>query len=145
MTGVSLVESIKLERCVIVLNQELPPGKAANAAAVIALTIGQRHPELVGQPLVDASQVSHPGLIPIGIAVLSGSAEQLCTLRQNAAEAGSIDLIDFPQEGQQTKNYASFQEEITKVLLDDMVYLGVALVGRKKAISKLVADFTLFT
>ncbi|KQN52288.1 hypothetical protein ASE93_03865 [Serratia sp. Leaf50] len=138
------VENIRLERCVIVLNQSLTPGRAANAAAVIALTIGQRHPQLVGQPLVDASDVSHPGLIPLGIAVLSGSGTQLRELRQKAAELGNIDLIDFPVQGQQTKNYASFQEAVAIIPLDDMDYSGVALVGAKKAISKIVADLALF-
>ena len=38
------------QRCVIVLDRELPIGKAANAAAVIALTIGQRHPQLSALP-----------------------------------------------------------------------------------------------
>jgi len=138
------VKNIKLERCVIVLNQSLTPGRAANAAAVIALTIGQRHPQLVGQPLVDASDVSHPGLIPLGIAVLSGSGTQLRELRQKAAELGNIDLIDFPVQGQQTKNYASFQEAVAIIPLNEMEYSGVALVGGKKAISKIVADLTLF-
>ncbi|HTJ98435.1 MAG TPA: DUF2000 family protein, partial [Bordetella sp.] len=53
------------ERCVVVVDKQLPAGRAANAAAVLALTIGQRYPALVGQPLVDASGVEHPGLIPI--------------------------------------------------------------------------------
>ena len=43
------------DRCVIVLDRDLPIGRAANAAAVIALTIGQRHPALVGDPFLDAS------------------------------------------------------------------------------------------
>ena len=36
-------------RCVMILQNDLAPGKAANAAAVIALTLGQRHPALVGE------------------------------------------------------------------------------------------------
>jgi hypothetical protein len=40
-------------RCAIVVDVNLPPGRAANAAAVIALTIGQRHPNLVGAALLN--------------------------------------------------------------------------------------------
>ena len=60
-------------RCVVVLNQDLASGKAANAAAVIALTLGQRHPGLVGHTLSDAYGQQYPGLIPVGIPVLSAA------------------------------------------------------------------------
>ena len=65
--------AVSPDRCAIVLDRDLPIGQAANAAAVIAVTIGQRHPVLVGEQLVDASGFTHPGLIPIGIAVLATS------------------------------------------------------------------------
>src|SRR5215470_5934358 len=68
-------------RCVIVLDQALPIGRAANAAAVIALTLGNRHPHLAGPDLVDASGHAHPGLIPIGIAVLAASGQELNAAR----------------------------------------------------------------
>jgi hypothetical protein len=41
------------ERCVIVVHKDLSVGHAANAAAVVALTLGQRHPALVGEPFVE--------------------------------------------------------------------------------------------
>jgi Protein of unknown function (DUF2000) len=40
-------------RCVVVVDESLPPGRAANAAAVIALTLGKRHPHLAGPDLID--------------------------------------------------------------------------------------------
>jgi hypothetical protein len=129
-------------RCVIVVDSALPPGLAANAAAVIALTIGARHPALVGAPLVDASGLEHPGLIPIGIAVLATSQDDLGTLRVRASEVG-CDLVDFPVQGQQTTNYQAFRDAVAIVKTPDLRYLSVALVGEKKAISKLVANFAL--
>ena len=55
------------ERCVIVVDESLPAGLAANAAAVLALTLGAREPDLVGADFVDADAQPHPGLIPIGL------------------------------------------------------------------------------
>ncbi|MDP9124685.1 MAG: DUF2000 domain-containing protein [Pseudomonadota bacterium] len=138
------VEAIKPTptRCVIVVNSALPPGLAANAAAVIALTIGARHPALLGAPLVDASGLEHPGLIPIGIAVLAASQDDLGTLRVRASEV-ECDLVDFPVQGQQTTNYQAFRDAVAIVKTQDLRYVGVALVGEKKAISKLVANFAL--
>jgi hypothetical protein len=40
--------AVSPDRCVTVLDRELPIGQASHAAAVIAVTIGQRHPVLVG-------------------------------------------------------------------------------------------------
>lgn len=69
------------ERCVIVVHKDLSVGHAANAAAVVALTLGQRHPALVGEPFVDGSGFAHPGLIPIGITVLSAPENDLSEIR----------------------------------------------------------------
>lgn len=74
-------------RCVIAIDQSPPVGRSANAAAVIALTIGQRHPVLVSEPLIDASGFRHPGLIPIGIAVLVASQDTLSEIRQKGMES----------------------------------------------------------
>ncbi len=68
-------------RCVIIIDTDLPAGRAASAAAAIALTIGARHPQLVGSPLVDASGLRAPGLIPIGIPVLAAPQSELNALR----------------------------------------------------------------
>lgn len=104
-----LVEENRPARCVLVMNDAVVGGYLANAIAVIALTVGQRHPYFVGNPLVDASGFSHPGLIPIGIPMLKCSKEQLAELRAKALEKG-CDVVDFSVQGQQMKNYGEFLE-----------------------------------
>jgi hypothetical protein len=130
------------QRCVIVIDNELPAGKAANAAAVLALTVGQRHPALVGEPLVDASGCAHPGLIPIGIAVLAASQDALATIRDKAI-AASCDVVTFPVQGQQTTDYAAFRDAVAIVETGDLRYVGLALIGDKKPVSKAVANLGL--
>ncbi|TCL68508.1 hypothetical protein EDC14_101348 [Hydrogenispora ethanolica] len=129
-------------RCVIILDQELPVGRAVNAAAVIALTIGQRHPVLVGEPLVDGAGFAHPGLIPIGIAVLAASRSELGEIRRKGLETG-CDVIDFPVEGQQTTDYQAFREAVAGIEPEAIQYAGVALVGQKKAVRKIVGNLGL--
>ena len=130
------------QRCVIVVDAALPVGKAANAAAVIALTVGQRHPELVGAALVDADGIAHPGLIPIGIAVLAAGREELPGIRAKGVEIG-CDVVDFPVQGQETNDYQAFCDAVGKVATVDLNYLGVALIGEKKPISRIVANIGL--
>lgn len=85
-------------RCVIVVDRDLPRGRLANAVAVIALTVGQRHPVLVGAPLVDGAGFAHPGLIPIGVTMLAASRDELPAIRRQALATG-CDVVDFPVTG----------------------------------------------
>jgi len=64
-------------RCVVVVNQELAPGLAANAAAVMAVTLGARLPALVGDDFEDATGDRHAGLITTGLPVLRAPAQEL--------------------------------------------------------------------
>ena len=129
-------------RCVIVVDAALPAGRAANAAAVIALTLGRRHPHLAGADLVDGSGEAHPGLIPIGIAVLAGTAAELGALRAKAVKAG-VDVVDFPAQGQLTTDYAAFGAAVAAVATTDLTYVGVGIYGDRKAVGKLVGRFAL--
>lgn len=125
------------DRCVMVMDKALTGGHLANAIAVIALTAGQRHPVLVGEPLVDASGFVHPGLIPIGIPMLCAQQLDLLGIRQTAIDNG-CDVVDFPVEGQQTKNYEEFVEMTAQIRQEDMKYTGIAIIGQKKVINKIV-------
>ena len=83
------------ERCVIVVDQALPPGLAGNAAAVLALSVGAAFSQLPGQDLVDADGSRHPGLIPMGLPVLAAPTDRLPDLRTAALDAG-LHVVDFP-------------------------------------------------
>lgn len=130
-------------RCVMILNASLTPGKAANAAAVIALTLGQRHPELVGEALEDAEARRYPGLIPYGIPVLAASESEMNTVRTLCDES-SCDLVLFPEEGQATTDYAAFCTAIRAIPGPAWRLLGMAVVGEKKAVRKLTARLKLY-
>jgi hypothetical protein len=134
--------TVSPNRCVIVLDKNLPIGQAANAAAVLAVTVGQRHPVLVGDQLVDASGFTHPGLIPIGIAVLATSRGDLRDIRQKGFEAG-CDVVDLPTAGQRTTNYQAFREMVAAVEARDLEYVGVALIGGRNQIGKIVGRLAL--
>jgi len=141
-TPVMPTNSSQPDRCVIVLDQALPAGRRANAAAVIALTIGARHPGLVGEPLSDASGFPHPGLIPIGIPVLAAEQEVLPEIRRKALSSG-CDVVDFPVEGQLTTDYQVFRQAVAAIPADEISYNGVALIGNKKEIGKIVGHLKL--
>lgn len=137
-------EAEEQKRCAIVVDAALPPGKAANAAAVIALTLGKRHPDLAGADLVDASGHRHPGLIPIGIAVLAAPAAALGAVRDRAIRA-ALDVVDFPSQGQQTNDYAEFCARVAHLATEELSYVGIGIYGVRKAVGRIVGKFPLLT
>ena len=130
------------ERCVIVVDQDLPSGLAADAAAVLALTLGAREPCLAGADFVDGDGESHPGLIPIGLPVLRATRDELVELRQRAA-ADCVSVIDFPVFGQQTNNYDEFRGMVAATAAAELSYLGVAVSGSRRAVGRLTGRFAL--
>lgn len=134
--------TIEPMRCVAVIDHALPIGNAANAAAVLALTMGKRQPQLAGEPLVDASGHAHPGLIPIGIPVLGAPGNELAAIRGKAVAAG-LEVVDFPVQGQETNDYAEFQRLVSATNPDALRYLGVMIYGAKKKVSRIVGRYSL--
>ena len=129
-------------RCVAVIDAALPPGHAANAAAVMALTMGARRPQLAGDTLLDRDGNQHPGLIPIGLPVLGAPGSDLPRLREKALAAG-LDVVDFPAAGQTTTDYALFQSMMRETAPDEVRYVGVMLYGERKKVSRVVGKYGL--
>jgi uncharacterized protein DUF2000 len=127
---------------VIVVDEDLPAGLAANAAAVLALTLGAREPGLVGADFVDADAEPHPGLIPIGLPVLCASRADLVVLRRGAAADG-VRVVDFPAFGQQTNDYDEFRGMVAATPAAELSYLGVALSGSARAVRRLTGRLAL--
>ena len=130
------------DRCVIVVDEDLPAGLAANAAAVLALTLGAREPGLVGADFVDADAGRHPGLIPIGLPVLRATRDDLVEIRRSAAVDG-VGVVDFPAFGQQTNDYDEFRGMVAATRAADLSYLGVALSGSARAVRRLTGRLAL--
>ena len=126
----------------IVVDEDLPAGLAANAAAVLALTLGAREPGLVGADFVDADAEPHPGLIPIGLPVLRASRVELVELRRRAGADG-VKVVDFPVFGQQTNDYEEFRGMVASTPASDLSYLGVALSGSARAVRRLTGRLAL--
>jgi hypothetical protein len=129
-------------RCVIVIDEALPPGLAANAAGVLALTLGATVEGLVGTDAVDADGEIHRGLIPMGLPVLVAPRDQLGALRARAVDAG-VGVVDFPTFGQQTTDYEAFRGRVARTPSADLEYLGVALHGPRRAIGRLTGSLRL--
>ncbi len=118
---------------VVVIDRELPKGLAANAAAVLSLTLGAHRPALVGADFTDGSGGEHLGLIPAGLPVLGAGSAELPAIRAAARER-NLFVVDFPSFGQQTNDYGEFRAAVAATPPDELVYLAMLISGPKKAV-----------
>ena len=95
----------ELDKCVLVIDEAMPRGLAANTAAILGITWGRLRPELVGEDVTDAAGAIHPGIIRTPVPVLSGRPETFQTLRRQLAELEFADVA--AAVGKKRKNGAA--------------------------------------
>jgi len=130
------------ERCVIVVDAALPAGLAANAAAVLAVTLGAREPGVVGDDIVDGDDRIHAGLFRNGLPILKAARADLTELRERAADAG-LGVVDLPAFGQQTNDYEEFRSAVARTAAADLEYLGLAVYGERRPVGRLTGNLSL--
>ena len=65
------------EKCVMILDENLPLGLIANTAAIMGITLGKHLPEVVGEDVLDRSGNVHLGIIEFPVPVLKSSPEAI--------------------------------------------------------------------
>ncbi len=132
------------DKCVIVIDQDMPLGFIANTAAVLSLSIGKRHPEMIGQDIPDHAGDFHQGITILPVPILKGTADSLAKLREvlkpHEPELTVIDLISATRT---TQNYSEYATEMKETPLDLQIYSGIALYGRKKLVNKFTGNLGL--
>ena len=122
------------------VDETLAPGLAANAAAVMAMTLGAKVPDLVGEDFTDGAGEPHAGLITTGLPVLRAPAAELRALRARAVEA-EVGVVGMPAFAHRTNDYDEFRMLVTQTGAPD--YLGLALYGPHKTLRSLTGSFGL--
>lgn len=133
------------EKCVIVLDENLPLGLVANTAAILGITLGKMLPEVVGADVLDRSGKPHLGIIEFPVPVLRGSSEVIRGIREKLyrPEFQELTAVDFSNLAQGCKTYDEFLEKMGQVPEDALQYLGVAICGVKKKVNQLTGSMPL--
>ncbi len=115
-------------KCVIVIDQDLPIGVIANTAAVLAINLGKMFPEFIGHDFKDNAGDPHHGITTIAIPILKSSGILLKDMRQ-AVKTYEPDLtvIDLITATQTTKSYADYVRHFEGTPIEQLEYLGLAL------------------
>ena len=78
----------KNEKCVMVIDGNLPLGIIANTAAILGITLGKKMPEVVGEDVTDGSGNIHFGIIEFPVPVLKGTPEAIREIREKLYQPG---------------------------------------------------------
>ncbi len=133
------------EKCVMIIDGNLPPGILANTAAIMGITLGKRMPEVVGADVYDGTGNGHLGIITFPVPVLKGNAEAIRRIRERLYETEFSDLtaVDFSDLAQGCKTYDEFVEKMKEIPETELNYLGIAICGAKRKVNKLTGSMAL--
>ena len=133
------------EKCVMVINAELPLGLIANTAGILGVTLGKMAPQIVGEDVTDQTGNPHLGVVAISVPILSVSKEKLKTIREQLyqPEFSELTVVDFSDIAQSCKNYPEYIEKIANVTEEEITYFGIGIYGPKKRVNKLTGDLPL--
>ena len=133
------------EKCVLVLDPQLPPGLIANTAAILGITLGKALPEAVGPDVADQGGNPHRGIIAFPVPVLKGTPECIRALRAALyrPEFQAVTAVDFSDLAQGCKTYEEFIAKMAQAPACSLRYFGVALCGPKKLVNQLTGSLPL--
>ena len=131
------------DKCVMVVDRELPVGMAVNATAVLAVTLGRKIESIVGPDVADASGGSHAGLVNIPIPVLKAGVEAVGDIRSKAVTMDGLLVVGFTDAARTSKTYEEYTEKMAVSATEELGYLGVALYGDKKLVNRLTGSLPL--
>ena len=134
-----------MSKCVMVIDEKLPIGLIANTAAILGTTLGKKIPDFVGEDFTDQAGYEHLGIVANPIPILKGDKDIIKTIRKRLYEPEFKDMVvvDFTNVAQTCNSYPEFVVRMSRVLEEDMQYLGVAICGEKKKVNKLTGSMPL--
>ncbi|NDO45907.1 DUF2000 domain-containing protein [Clostridium sp. MD294] len=137
--------NLQYEKCVMIIDGQLPIGIIANTAAIMGITLGKNIPEVVGNDVYDKTGNKHLGIITFPIPILKGDIQTIKTIRQKLyqPEYSDLTVVDFSDVAQMCNSYTEFIIKIKSVAEAELNYIGIALCGKKRKINKLTANIAL--
>lgn len=132
------------DKCVIVVDAELPVGLALNTAAILSLTIGRHVDGVLGNDVKDADGFLHRGITSLPVPILRGDTATLASLVVAAAAVPEVFEVDFTKTAQTSRTYDEYTARMAETATADLPYVGVGLAGPKRAVDKLVGNLSLY-
>ena len=131
-------------KIVMVLNASLPPGLAANTAAVLGISLGHAAPDIIGPDLYDGSGALHPGITARNIPVLGTDSRTLKTLFEQAVRHPDLEVLGFNTIAHQSKDYRIYAEKLAAAETEALEFSGLCIKGTPKSVNHLTGSLKLY-
>lgn len=133
------------EKCVVVLNGELPLGLLVNTAAILGVSLGEKRPDVVGVDARTADGCRHSGVIRFPIPILKSDESGLRALRERLREVtfAGLTVLDFTTLAQGCKTYDAFIDGMAASEERELRYTGLAICGDRRSVDRLTGNLPL--
>ncbi|MGP7734065.1 DUF2000 domain-containing protein [Oceanimonas smirnovii] len=131
-------------RCTIIIDKDLPPGLAINAASVIGISFGRTVDNLVGPDMKSIDMVNYPGVIYSPLPILLSPSNYIHELQSVAENDKEIHAIPFSALAQSCKTYEEYGVRISSVNSRNIELIAIGLVGPKNKITKITGNLPLY-
>jgi hypothetical protein len=133
------------QKCVMVMDEDLPLGVIANTAGIMGITLGKHMPETVGPDVRDKSGREHLGIIEFPVPILKADKEKIRSIREQLYQPCYSDLmvVDFSDVAQGCRAYDEFIDKAAQAEEKEFQYLGIGICGSKKLVNKLTGNLPL--
>ena len=125
----------------IVLDEKLPPGLLANAAACIVTGIFRGEEGALG-PEVPAADYTFIPITKIGIPILKKGHKDFPELLERA-KTNNLKTMVFTYEAQSTNSYEEYMRRVKDKKLSDLKIVGIGVIGEDTAVTKFGGDLPL--
>jgi hypothetical protein len=126
----------------ILVRDDLAVWQRLNVTAFLAGGIAAAHPQLIGEPYVDADGTPYLPLLGMPVMVFEGSKENLTAARERALRR-SLPLAVFTADMFHTGHDEANRAVVRAVMGADLDVVGVDVHGPKNAVDKIVKGSTL--
>lgn len=132
------------EKCVMIIDEDLPIGLIANTTAVLGATLGKINNRIIGSDICDLDNNIHPGIVNIPIPILKANSQIIRELLDKTNNyLDEISVIDFCNLAQSCKDYEDYTSKMKFTSEKTLNYSGICLYGNKKRINKLTGNLPL--
>ncbi|MCC4113752.1 DUF2000 domain-containing protein [Aromatoleum toluclasticum] len=131
-----------MNKGIIIVDESLPLGLKANIAAVLSLSLGKKHPEIIGHSVANSEQLELEGITQIPLPILQAKADEIKQLYLENRES-QLYVVVFNDSALNTKTYPEYIERVASQRNEEMVIHGLLAYGGRKLINRVGGNLQL--
>ena len=126
----------------VIIDQSLPLGLQANIAAVLSLSLGKKHPEIIGHSVENIDGLKMEGITQIPLSILQATTSEIKRIYfENCFN--DLYMIIFNDSAITKKYYPDYLKKISLQHSEDMVIHGLIIYGERKIVNKICSNLQL--